>query len=88
MVAGILDGSDAFTGPLSVQIDLTNKCNNNCIGCWCNSPLLGNKAMDPETKRKKLPFELVKKLIDELDKMCVREIFILLAVGNLLCTQK
>jgi len=76
MVAGILDGSDAFTGPLSVQIDLTNKCNNNCIGCWCNSPLLGNKAMDPETKRKKLPFELVKKLIDELDKMCVREIYL------------
>jgi len=76
MVAGILDGSEAFTGPLSVQIDLTNKCNNNCIGCWCNSPLLGDKAMDPETKKKELPFELIKKLIDELDEMCVREVYL------------
>ncbi len=76
MVAGILNGLDVFTGPLSVQIDLTNQCNNNCIGCWCNSPLLGDKAMDPETKKKELPFELVKKLIDELDEMCVREIYL------------
>jgi len=76
MVMGILNGSEAFTGPLSVQIDLTNQCNNNCIGCWCNSPLLGDKAMDPETKKKELPFELVKKLIDELDEMCVREIYL------------
>jgi len=76
MVAGILDGSEAFTGPLSVQIDLTNRCNNNCIGCWCNSPLLDDKAMDKETKKKELPFELVKKVIDELDKMCVREVYL------------
>ena len=76
MVMGILNGSEAFTGPLSVQIDLTNRCNNNCIGCWCNSPLLGDKAMDPETKKKELPFKLVKKLIDELDEMCVREIYL------------
>ena len=76
MLVGILNGSEAFTGPLSVQIDLTNKCNNNCIGCWCNSPLLGDKAMDPETKKKELPFKLVKKLIDELDEMCVREIYL------------
>ena len=76
MVAGILDGSEAFTGPLSVQIDLTNRCNNNCIGCWCNSPLLGDKAMDKETKKKEVQFELIKKLIDELDKMCVREVYL------------
>jgi len=76
IVAGILNGSEAFTGPLSVQIDLTNKCNNNCIGCWCNSPLLGNKAMDSETKKKELPLELVKKLIDELDEMSVREVYL------------
>ena len=76
IVAGILNGSEAFTGPLSVQIDLTNKCNNNCIGCWCNSPLLGDKEMDSKTKKKELPFELIKKLIDELDEMCVREIYL------------
>ena len=76
MIAGVLNGSEAFTGPLSVQIDLTNRCNNNCIGCWCNSPLLGDKAMDPETKKKELPFELVKNLIDELDEMSVREFYL------------
>lgn len=76
MLIGILDGSETFTGPLSVQIDLTNQCNNNCIGCWCNSPLLGDKAMDLETKKKELPFELVKKLIDELDEMCIRELYL------------
>jgi len=32
--------------------------------------------MDSKTKKKELPFELIKKLIDELDEMCVREIYL------------
>jgi MoaA/NifB/PqqE/SkfB family radical SAM enzyme len=62
MVAGILDGSEAFTGPLSVQIDLTNKCNNSCIGCWCNSPLLKEKKISGKEKEETLPYNKIIRL--------------------------
>jgi MoaA/NifB/PqqE/SkfB family radical SAM enzyme len=64
-----------FTGPWTVQIDINNSCNNNCIGCWCHSPLLGELAMDAETKKKFLPFDLLKRLIDNLDSLGVRDIY-------------
>ena len=30
-------------GPEYVTVDITNKCNLNCIGCWTYSPLLEKK---------------------------------------------
>lgn len=71
---GILD-KKVYTGPWSVQIDLTNKCNNNCIACWCHSPLLGDKAMKPEIKKQFLSYKKVISLIDELDELGVRDIY-------------
>ena len=73
IASGILDRR-VYTGPWYVQVDLTNQCNNNCIACWCNSPLLGNQRMDSKTKSKTLPFERVLHLIDELNDMGVQEI--------------
>lgn len=76
ILKGILDGSKAFTGPEIVQFDITNRCNNNCLCCWNNSPLLG--APDEVKKREKeyeLPFALVKKTIKELKKMRVKYLF-------------
>jgi len=75
IAAGILDQT-IYTGPWQVQIDLTNRCNNNCLACWCNSPLLGEAAMDPGTKAKTLAFETVVDLIDELEGMGVRNIYL------------
>jgi len=74
VAAGILN-QKIYTGPWNVQIDLTNQCNNNCIACWCNSPLLGDKAMAPAIKNKSLSFETAIKLIDGLDELGVRAIY-------------
>jgi len=74
-ILGIVDGSFAYKGPYCVQIDLTNNCNNDCIGCWCNSPLLKDKKIKDNVKQQTLPFEVVKKTIDELSVMGTREIY-------------
>jgi len=73
---GILRGSHAYIGPYLAQIDLTNNCNNNCVGCWCNSPLLAEKHISQLEKNKMLPYALVKDLIDELHNMYTKEIFL------------
>ncbi|HIE44418.1 MAG TPA: radical SAM protein, partial [Candidatus Omnitrophica bacterium] len=74
-VMGVFDGYYAFKGPGFVQIDVTNRCNNNCIGCWCNSPLLGSRRMNEDTKKFTLPLSLVKELIDELASTGTKEIY-------------
>ncbi len=74
-ILGVLDGSFAYKGPCSAQIDLTNNCNNNCIGCWCNSPLLGEKKITPEVKNQTIPYKRVIALIDELCRMGTRHIY-------------
>lgn len=63
---GILNGSITYIGPHITQIDLTNDCNNNCIGCWCHSPLLGKSRLAGQKKKEYLSFGLVKEIIDDL----------------------
>ena len=65
-LAGILDGRRAFAGPAHVVIDPTNRCDNNCIGCWTRSPLLGSEAAPEEWRRQELPYETLVALIDDL----------------------
>jgi len=64
-----------ITGPYSVHIDLTNRCNNDCIACWSYSPLVKGKTMSKELMQKELPYKLVIKLIDDLAKTGAREIY-------------
>ncbi|MDD5730488.1 MAG: radical SAM protein, partial [Candidatus Omnitrophica bacterium] len=72
---GIFNGAFAFCGPECVQIDLTYNCNNNCIGCWCNSPLLKDRAYKGSKKYKTLPTPLVKELIEELAELGTRQLY-------------
>ncbi|MBU1912676.1 MAG: radical SAM protein, partial [Candidatus Omnitrophica bacterium] len=72
---GVLNGLYAYKGPSFAQIDLTNNCNNDCIGCWCNSPLLEEKKINPELKKQTLPYKRVIRLIDEFYKMGVSHIY-------------
>jgi|GEM_PF-218155 len=74
-ILGIYAGEYAFKGPYHVQIDLTNDCNNDCIACWCNSPLLEEKVLSSEVKKKYLPLEMVKQLLDDLALAGTKEIY-------------
>jgi MoaA/NifB/PqqE/SkfB family radical SAM enzyme len=65
----------ATNGPEIVQFDITNRCNNNCLCCWNNSPLLGNLAPLPEWKNQELPVSLVKKTIKDLAQMGTKTLF-------------
>ena len=74
-IFGIFDGKYSYKGPFHVQIDLTNDCNNQCIACWCNSPLLRELRLKPPRKNIYLPTSLAKELIDEFCNMGVTEIY-------------
>ncbi len=75
-LVGALDGSKSYTGPKIVQIDLTNNCNLNCIGCWCHSDFLGDLKLKGEEKKRKLPYDIVKKLIEDLHELGTKEIML------------
>ena len=64
-IRGVVDGSAVFTGPEQVVIDLTNKCNNNCIACWTGSPLLRDKTPNDFFNSLEFPFELMLEIIPE-----------------------
>jgi MoaA/NifB/PqqE/SkfB family radical SAM enzyme len=72
---GVFDGEYAYKGPATAQIDLTNDCNNNCIGCWCNSPLLGEQAIDATIKSQYIPLKRALRLLDELHALGTRHIY-------------
>ena len=74
-LVGIMDGEHSFVGPRLVQLDVTNNCNNDCIACWCNSPMLAEERMDADTKRQTLAFDKVESLLDEIHAMGTREIY-------------
>ena len=72
---GIENGRRPFCGPHTVQIDLTDKCNNTCIACWVHSPLVDKNEVFPEGE-KKIPFSLARKLIDDLYQLGTKEIIL------------
>jgi len=74
-IMGIMHRERAFKGPDCVQIDLSNNCNNNCVACWCNSPLLGEQAISPEQKSKMLDYAVAIRTIDRLRSMGTRGLF-------------
>ncbi len=68
-VIGVMDGLHAYKGPDFVQIDPTNNCNANCIGCWCHSDLLKDLKFRAPIKEQTIPADLLKRVIDELAEM-------------------
>ena len=51
------------------MVDLTNRCNNNCLACWTNSPLLRDAAPGPDWSSHQLPEPLVLGLLADLAKL-------------------
>ncbi|MEM3585229.1 MAG: radical SAM protein [Nitrososphaeria archaeon] len=64
-----------FTGPTLVQIDITNKCNNNCIACWTGSPYLEDSKDLREWKKQELSFDIIKKVMRELHSLGTRKLY-------------
>ncbi|HNW94215.1 MAG TPA: radical SAM protein, partial [bacterium] len=54
-VGGMLSERQAYTGPFHAQIDLTNRCTNQCMVCWFRSPLLGTAAQGYAVRDRELP---------------------------------
>ena len=74
-LAGVLHGETAFTGPYTIQLDVTNRCNNDCIACWLHSPLLRKTGPNAADLRSQLRFDLVKQMLDDAAAMGTRDIY-------------
>jgi len=74
-ILGIYDKTYGYKGPFHVQIDLTNNCNNECIACWCNSPLFKVPRLSQEEKEQFLPLEMVRELLDDISSMGATEVY-------------
>lgn len=66
----------ALIGPEIVQIDLTDSCNNNCIGCWARSPFLRDDDHYDTLEKGEMPISTFKRLLDELKSLAVHSIFL------------
>jgi radical SAM superfamily enzyme YgiQ (UPF0313 family)/MoaA/NifB/PqqE/SkfB family radical SAM enzyme len=83
-LAGILNGQEVFAGPEILEIDLTNYCNLDCLGCWNHSPLMRDKQFSGEEKQRRLSTEMVLKLIDDAAAMGAKQVQ-LSGAGDPLC---
>jgi glycosyltransferase involved in cell wall biosynthesis/MoaA/NifB/PqqE/SkfB family radical SAM enzyme len=75
-ILGVLHGGESFVGPHTVQIDPTNRCNNDCLACWCNSPLLLDKALPSPTRDAELPLPIVIRLLDDMIALGSKEVYL------------
>ncbi|MDP8256691.1 MAG: carbamoyltransferase N-terminal domain-containing protein [Candidatus Alcyoniella australis] len=73
-LAGVFNGEQAYVGPSIVTIDPTNRCNNNCIGCWTRSPLLGDEMQSAQWMNLELPGKLIRELIDQLHELRTKQV--------------
>ena len=68
LLEGLIKGDIAYSGSFYVTVDTTRRCNLQCIGCRFHSPIskkspfVGDTIMD-------IPFDLYKKLCDDLKTM-------------------
>ncbi len=74
-LVGVFEGEFAYTGPGTIQLDVTNRCNNNCIACWLHSPLLAKTGPNAEDRRSQLRFDVVRQLIDDAAAMGTRDFY-------------
>jgi len=68
LLCGLMTGERAFNGPISVNIDVTHRCNLKCIYCRWHSSLLEQTLLDPVLKKDISP-EVFSLLCRELKRM-------------------
>lgn len=74
-LAGYLHGERAHVGPATVQIDLTDACDQSCAVCWLHAPALRDRPDRRARRGASLPIERVLSLLDELKAMGCQEIY-------------
>jgi radical SAM protein with 4Fe4S-binding SPASM domain len=65
---GILVKRKAYKGPAYLELNITNICNFNCIGCFYHSELK-NDRFTAEWRKYQMPPDLVLRLVDEAAKI-------------------
>lgn len=68
LLKGLFQGDFAYTGPFYAQIDVTSRCNLQCLCCRYHSPLLDKSPQDNRSN-KDFPFNLFGKLCNDLKTM-------------------
>ena len=63
---GVQHGQTALVAPKTVEIDLSNNCNFNCVGCWCHCDNLQELKTPAQRKKNHLDFESIKGLVKDL----------------------
>jgi len=74
-LAGFLRGGQPLTGPGTVQIDLTDACNQSCIVCWLHAPDLKEHNRKRVDRQSTLPWDTYLSLIAELKDLGTGELY-------------
>jgi len=74
-LAGYFHGTRAFAGPTTVQVDLTDACNQNCIVCWLHAPDLQERNRARIDRQATLPWDVYVRLLDDLRALGTEEIY-------------
>lgn len=69
---GIVNKTFAYKGPDIVQIDLTDRCNSQCLVCWIHSPFI--RKVQEINNEEELDFATVKNFINDIAKSGTKEI--------------
>ncbi len=64
-----------LTGPMEVSVDLTRKCNLDCLMCWWWSPLLKERP-SAQWMNQEIDYELFKRLIGDFKKLGVKRVIL------------
>jgi radical SAM protein with 4Fe4S-binding SPASM domain len=75
LLMGLLRGDTAYVGPFYVTVDITRRCNLQCIGCRFHSPI-SKKSPFKDDPVMDIPFDLFKTLCDGLQKMGTNSILL------------
>jgi MoaA/NifB/PqqE/SkfB family radical SAM enzyme len=74
-LAGYFHGERAFAGPTTVQVDLTDACNQDCVVCWLHAPSMKERNRARLQRPPALPWDLYLRLLDELKDLGTEEIY-------------
>ncbi|MFC1621736.1 radical SAM protein, partial [Candidatus Omnitrophota bacterium] len=74
VIAGVLHGRKAFSGPEQVVIDPTNRCNLKCASCWLYSPLLEKDKPSSDLLSRELSKDALVRLIDDLSSLGTKRV--------------